>query len=78
MVKMRRSPADRVAIRSTYQDLLLCSLVILRVSSAHATSHKNTGLDGKVLVGYQGWFRYPGDGSSNNDWSHWSNRRSRS
>ena len=26
----------------------------------------------KVLVGYQGWFRCPGDGSSRNSWSHWS------
>jgi hypothetical protein len=28
-------------------------------------------LDGKVLFGYQGWFRTPGDGS-NVGWSHWS------
>jgi hypothetical protein len=26
---------------------------------------------GKVLVGYQGWFRCPGDGSQRNVWSHW-------
>jgi hypothetical protein len=25
-----------------------------------------------VLVGYQGWFRCPGDGAKDNSWSHWS------
>jgi hypothetical protein len=28
--------------------------------------------DGLVLVGYQGWFRCPGDGSPGSRWSHWS------
>jgi hypothetical protein len=27
---------------------------------------------GTLLVGYQGWFRCPGDGSPRNAWSHWS------
>ena len=30
-----------------------------------------TTLDRKLLMGYQGWFNYPGDGSGFNDWSHW-------
>jgi len=30
------------------------------------------GIQAKVLVGYQGWFRCPGDGSPGNSWSHWS------
>lgn len=30
-------------------------------------------VEGKVLVGYQGWFRCPGDGSPRNGWVHWSN-----
>jgi hypothetical protein len=29
-------------------------------------------LPGKLFVGYQGWFRCPGDGSPKNAWSHWS------
>lgn len=28
-------------------------------------------LTGKVLLGYQGWFRCPGGGSSGTNWSHW-------
>jgi hypothetical protein len=31
-----------------------------------------TTLDGKVLLGYQGWFNCPGDGSPQNNWRSWS------
>lgn len=30
-------------------------------------------LDGKVLLGYQGWFRCPGGGAMGTDWRHWAN-----
>ncbi len=42
--------------------LLLCTLI----GSAPAE-----GLEGKVMCGYQGWFRVPADGS-NNGWFHYS------
>jgi len=29
-------------------------------------------IPGKLFVGYQGWFRCPGDGSPKDAWSHWS------
>lgn len=28
-------------------------------------------LTGKLMMGYQGWFACPGDGSANNRWVHW-------
>ncbi|MBN8730189.1 MAG: hypothetical protein J0L64_06570 [Acidobacteria bacterium] len=30
-------------------------------------------LEGKVVLGYQGWFRCPGGGAMGTNWSHWSN-----
>jgi hypothetical protein len=40
-------------------------------ASAQSQSVDSSTLLGKVLFGYQGWFRTPGDGS-NAGWSHWS------
>ncbi|HEV2099596.1 MAG TPA: hypothetical protein VGR45_11810, partial [Stellaceae bacterium] len=30
-----------------------------------------SGLDGKIIVGYQGWFGCPGDFPGNTSWLHW-------
>src|SRR5688572_1819845 len=35
-----------------------------------------TSLQGKVLCGYQGWFRYPGD-PAGEGWRHWSRSSTR-
>jgi hypothetical protein len=43
------------------------------VPAAGAGTQQQCGTaNGLVLVGYQGWFRCPGDGSPANAWSHWS------
>jgi len=42
------------------------------LTPASAQTVDPSTLIGKVLVGYQGWFRCPGDGSPGNNWSHWS------
>lgn len=47
------------------------SLAILLVSASCALSIEITG---KVICGYQGWFRTPDDGSGNG-WHHYANRR---
>jgi len=42
----------------------------LLAATASATAVDSTSLDGKVLIGYQGWFTCPNDGSQR--WTHWS------
>ncbi len=48
-------------------------MTMLAVASGAVAQEKvdATTLNGKVLFGYQGWFRAPGDGSTVG-WSHWS------
>jgi len=50
----------------------LCASFQIALGTMPSCAAKASGLSGKVLVGYQGWFRCPGDGSPKNDWSHWS------
>jgi len=59
-------------------------LVIVTCSLAAATTHcaaadvtvDATTLRHKVMAGYQGWFRCPGD-TANEGWKHWSRNRQR-
>jgi hypothetical protein len=49
---------------------LLALLAALAVGSA-ADKVDHSTLDGKVLLGYQGWFNCPGDGAPENHWRSW-------
>jgi hypothetical protein len=53
-------------LRSAKITLLAAFLCTIRYDAAAQD------MKAKVLVGYQGWFRCPDDGSPHNSWSHWS------
>ena len=48
----------------------LIALVLAGAGAITAADVDPSTLDGKVLVGYQGWFTCPGDGTGR--WTHWS------
>jgi hypothetical protein len=49
------------------------SALLISFFGAHAAAGVDpTTLEGKVLLGYQGWFNCPGDGSPRPTWSSWS------
>ena len=46
-------------------------ILFLTIGYSNSVSSQNQ-LDYKVMMGYQGWFLAPGDGSTtNNSWNHW-------
>jgi uncharacterized protein (TIGR03437 family) len=47
--------------------------ILIGVSNICAQNPDPSTLDGKVLLGYQGWFRCPGGGSMGTNWRHWAN-----
>src|SRR5260370_11293351 len=51
--------------------LFALSSVVLVHSGIRAQAVDASSLKGKVLLGYQGWFRCPGGGPSGTNWSHW-------
>ncbi len=49
--------------------LFCCMLTVAATAQAQAVDF--TTLEGKVLLGYQGWFNCPGDGGPNRGWRSW-------
>jgi hypothetical protein len=49
------------------------TLLGVLAAAAAAQAVDFTTLDGKVLLGYQGWFNCPGDGATNRGWRSWAN-----
>jgi hypothetical protein len=66
----------RVARREGFSVSALLKNGTITILSAFFLSTPNDligqDMPAKVLVGYQGWFRCPEDGSPRNSWSHWS------
>ncbi len=51
--------------------LFALSSAVLLQPGIRAQAVDPAALKGKVLLGYQGWFRCPGGGTSGTNWSHW-------
>lgn len=64
-----QKPAKRI---HSISSLLGMFLLFYGAASIHLYGASRSEIQGKVLVGYQGWFRCPGDGSPKDAWSHWS------
>jgi hypothetical protein len=54
--------------------LLTCITPIFLAQPCQSQRVDPSTIQGKVLVGYQGWFRCPGDGSPENAWARWFKR----
>jgi hypothetical protein len=65
-------PASEVRGRRSPVAMYAALLSIAFAPTAYSQKPASADLRGTVLVGYQGWFRCPGDGSPGNGWSHWS------
>jgi hypothetical protein len=66
-------------IRAAVQILLGASCLVCRQPLTAAAIHNDveaTTLRGKIMCGYQGWFRCPGD-AADMGWIHWSHTAER-
>ena len=54
--------------------LAIFTALFCTATAALAQPVDSTTLDGKVLLGYQGWFDCPSENLPHNQWSHWSRR----
>lgn len=61
-------------INTTYLKQIAATLLILvAAGKLHAQIVDATTMSNKVMAGYQGWFRAPGDRGENRGWAHWFN-----
>ena len=51
--------------------LMIGGAFLASVACASAQTADATTINNKVMAGYQGWFRTPGDVSGNTSWAHW-------
>lgn len=58
--------------RSNLSQIVFLLFLLNAITQVVAAQHAKHAIRGQVFVGYQGWFRCPGDGSPENQWSHWS------
>lgn len=59
---------DGTMIPALVKRFLLAVVLVLLGAAAHAAP---SGLNGRLIVGYQGWFGCPGDDQDNKQWHHW-------
>ena len=50
--------------------LIILFITSVFVNRVHAQTVDATTMNNKVMAGYQGWFRTPGDNDGNRGWAH--------
>lgn len=74
MFHSERKPGPKMPAKTRGRRVGRSAAVLLALSFAAAAQNVDPAtLTGKVLLGYQGWFRCPAGGVSGTNWSHWAN-----